>query len=324
MGEARGHHYISQCYLKRFTRNGNKKSKLWVCNLTNGNTFSTAPANVAKERDFNRIAGQPPGVLDNRLGIFETQADKALNTIEQSRSLEDFDAWLQVLNLAALFAVRTPRMRENVREFHERVARMIMDVTLAKPERWEAQMRRARKVGHIPVTSKVTYEQAKEFHERGEYTVTVPTTRHIGYEFHVFEPVLRTLVNRKWTLYLAAPDSGGFITTDNPVCLMNTDGAPATLRRPIGHGLRGTTVIFPISRHLLAVGTFEDGGSMYTVGREFVANFNTLVMAHADKYVFAADDRFLFSQSVGKPLGRGSDLRDIIGTWKAEGKERRN
>lgn len=319
MGEARGHHYISQCYLKRFTRNGNKKSKLWVCNLANGNTFLTAPANVAKERDFNRIAGQPPGILDNRLSIFETQADKALNTIEQSRTLEDFDAWLHVLNLAALFAVRTPRMRESVREFHERVARMIMDVTLAKPERWEAQMRQAREAGHIPDASKVTYEQIKEFHERGEYTITVPTTRHIGYEFHVFEPVLKTLVDRKWTLYLAAPDSGGFITTDNPICLMNTNGAPATLMRPIGHGLTDTTVIFPITRQLLAMGEFEDGGSQYPVGRDFVATCNALVMAHADKYVFAADDRFVFSQGLDKPLARGSDLPGFIRIWKATG-----
>lgn len=319
MGEARGHHYISQCYLKRFTRNGNKKSKLWVCNLVSGDSFSTMPANVAKERDFNRIAGHPPGALDNWLSIFEAQANKALDKIEQTRSLQDFDAWLQVLNLVALFAVRTPRLRERVREFHESVARMIMDVTLAKPERWEAQMRLAREAGHIPNASKVTYEQIKEFHERGEYTITVPTTRHIGYEFHVFEPVLQTLADRKWTLYLAAPDSGGFITTDNPVCLMNTDGAPATLARPIGHGLTGTTVIFPITRSLLAVGEFEDGGSMYQVGRDFVATYNALVMAHADKYVFAADDRFLLSQGLDKPLARGIDLPGLIRTAKAQG-----
>lgn len=107
MGEARGHHYISQCYLKRFTRNRNKKSKLWVCNLVSGDSFSTVPANVAKERDFNRVAGHPPGALDNWLSIFEAQANKALDKIEQTRSLQDFDAWLQVLNLVALFAVRT-------------------------------------------------------------------------------------------------------------------------------------------------------------------------------------------------------------------------
>lgn len=217
MGEARGHHYISQCYLKRFTRNGSKKSQLWVCDLANGHSFSTVPANVAKERDFNRIEGLPPGELDNRLGVFERAADKALDMIEQTRTLENFDAWLHVLNLAALFAVRTPRMRESVREFHERVARMMMDVTLAKPERWESSMRQAREAGHLPAESSVTYEQIKDFHDRGEYTLSVSTTHHIGLEFHVFEPVLRTLVSRKWTLYVAAPDSGGFITTDTPV-----------------------------------------------------------------------------------------------------------
>jgi len=316
MGQARGHHYISQCYLKRFTRNGSKNSQLWVCDLAKGHSFSTAPANVAKERDFNRIEGLPPGELDNRLGAFETKACNAIGDIEESRSLDDNEAWIHVLNLAALFAVRTPRMREHVREFHEQVARATMGVALAKQERWESLVQRARKAGHIPADSKVTYEQVKEFHERGEYTVTVPTTRHIGYEFHVFEPVLRTLADRKWTLYLAAPDSGGFLTTDNPVCLMNSNGAPATLARPIGHGMKGTMVLLPLSRHLLALGTFEEGGGALTAPRELAANFNALVIAHADKYVFAADDRFLFSRGAGGTMRRGYDLPAIVRSHK--------
>lgn len=324
MGEARGHHYISQCYLKRFTRNGSKKSNLWVCDLKNGHSFSTAPANVAKERDFNRIEGLPPGELDNRLGVFETAVDKALDTIEQARILEGSEAWLHVLNLAALFAVRTPRMRENVREFHERVARMMMDLTLAKPERWESTVRQARAAGHIPECNEVTYEQVKAFHERGEYKISVSTAHHIGLEFHVFEPVLRTLVDRQWTLYVAAPESGGFITTDNPVCLMNTDGAPSTLMRPIGHGLTGTTVLFPITRHLLAAGAYEGGDGPHIVGRDFVANLNALVLAHADKYVFAADDRFFLSRGPDARARRGGDLPDLIKeqTRKTKGKAR--
>ncbi len=318
MGEARGHHYISQCYLKRFTRNGSKKSHLWVCDLSNGSSFSTAPANVAKVRDYNRIEGLPPGELDNRLGVFEAAADKALDIIEQSRTLDDFDAWVHVLNLAALFAVRTPRMRETVRDFHEQVARMTMDLVLATPERWESQARKARAAGHIPHDSDVTYEQIKDFHERGEYKVIVPTTRHIGYEFKVFEPVLRTLVDRKWTLCVAAPNSGGFIATDNPVCLMHSDGEPTTLMRPVGHGLTGTTVLFPVSRDLLAVGTFEGEGGVRTLPREFVAYFNALLMGYADKQVFAADDRFFFSQGPGKPLRRGGDLPRLVQARKAK------
>lgn len=318
MGEARGHHYISQCYLKRFTRNGSKNSQLWVCDLSNGNNFSTAPANVAKVRDYNRIEGLSPGELDNRLGVFETTANKALDIIERSRTLDDFDAWVHVLNLAALFAVRTPRMRETVRDFHEQVARMTMDLALATPERWESQASKARAAGHIPHDSDVTYEQIKAFHKRGEYKVNVSTAHHIGLEFHVFEPVLRTLANRKWTLYVAAADSGGFITTDNPVCLMNTDGSPSTLSQPIGHGLMGTMVLLPITRSLAAIGTFEGGAGRYTVGRDFVANFNARVLAHADKYLFSADDRFFFSQGSGKPLRRGSDLPGLVQTRKAK------
>ena len=101
---------------------------------------------------------------------------------------------------------------------------------------------------------------------------------------------------------------------------MNTDGAPATLMRSIGHGLTGTTVLLPITRHLLAEGAFEDGGGVHTVERNFVANVNALVMAHADRYVFAADGRFFISQGPGKPLLRGSDLPSLVKSRKRKEK----
>lgn len=103
---------------------------------------------------------------------------------------------------------------------------------------------------------------------------------------------------------------------------MNTDGAPATLMRPIGHGLTGTTVLLPISRHLLAAGAFEDGGGVHTVERNFVATINALVMAHADRYVFAPDCRFLFSQGFGKPLLRGGDLPSLVQARTTKGKKK--
>lgn len=61
---ARAHHFISQCYLKGFTRNGSKKSKLFVIGLEQLRSFETRPENVAHRRDFNRIEGLPPEELE--------------------------------------------------------------------------------------------------------------------------------------------------------------------------------------------------------------------------------------------------------------------
>jgi hypothetical protein len=289
MSEARAHHFISQCYLKGFTKNGSKNSKLFVFDLPQLKTFETKPEGVAHRRDFNRIEGLPAGALEAQLGRFETQADKALLKIGADRSLSDEEAWIHVLNLAALFAVRHPLQRENVRGFIERTSKMVMEIALSTPERWNAQMRQAQKSGAVPADHGVTYEQMLDFVKRDQYTVDVPNARHIALEFHVFDSVLRTLVDRKWTLCIAQPGAGHFMSSDHPVILVHSDGVSASLQRPLGHGLTGTNLFFPINRELFAVGTFEGPAGERRVGSKGIASLNGIVLAHADRQLYGVD-----------------------------------
>lgn len=304
MTEARGHHYVSQCYLKRFTHDGSKDSKLFVLDLTSGKRFASAPKNVAKQRDFNTIEGRPAGELESRLAGFETEVNKALDVIEQSRTMDDRNAWVHVMNLAAMFAVRNPRQRESMRQFQAQVAKVTMSMVLSSREMWESQMRQARASGHIARESKATYEEVREFFERDEYTIQVANANHIFNEFKVFENVLRTLVARKWALCVAPTDSGGFITSDHPICLMSSDGSPSERRRPVGHGLMETTVFFPITRDLAAMGTFEGEDQVVTLSHEGVAAMNGFVIRHAERQVYAADDEFLVNATAGGLMRR--------------------
>lgn len=307
MAEARGHHYVSQCYLKRFTHDGSKNSKLFVLDLDSGKSFVSAPKNVAKQRDFNAIEGRPVGELENRLSRFEAVVNKSLDVIEQSRSMEDRNAWVHVMNLAAMFAVRNPRQRENMRRFQVQITERIMSMALSSREMWESQMRQGRASGHIAPENKATYEEVREFFERGEYTIEVANGRHIFNEFSAFETMLRTLVTRKWVLCVAPADSGGFITSDHPVCLMNSDGSSPELHRPLGHGLMETTVLFPITRDLSAMGTFEGENQVVTLERAGVAAMNGLVIRHSERQVYAADDGFLVNTADGGFM-RGSEV----------------
>ncbi len=307
MTEARGHHYVSQCYLKRFTHNGSKNSKLFVLDLATGKRFASAPKNVAKQRDFNTIEGRPAGELENRLAGFETEVNKALDVIEQSRTMDNRDAWVRVMNLAAMFAVRNPRLRENMTQFQAQIAKVTMSMALSSREMWESQISQARASGYIKPENKATYEEVREFFQRGEYSIKLANAQHIFTEFNVFEDVLRTLVARKWALCVAPADSGGFVASDHPICLMNSEGAEAGFRRPIGHGLMETTVIFPITRNLAAMGTFEGEDQVLTLSHEGVAAMNGFVIRHADRQVYAADDKFLVN-SVDGGFMRGSEV----------------
>ena len=75
------------------------------------------------------------------------------------------------------------------------------------------------------------YEQIRQQVEEEAYRIGVPTGRHVQMEFEVFDIVLPYLVERRWSLCIASPESGGFITSDHPVVRMWSDGSPSTLNR---------------------------------------------------------------------------------------------
>ena len=55
ISNARNHHYVSQFYLRGFSKNG-KKEKLFVYNKEQKKYFKSNPRNIASKRDFNRIS----------------------------------------------------------------------------------------------------------------------------------------------------------------------------------------------------------------------------------------------------------------------------
>jgi len=77
---ARHHHYLSQCYLKGFTKGGSKKSKLIVIDLKRKKYFETIPRNVGGIRDSNRIDIEriDQNILEKSIAEFESAAAASL------------------------------------------------------------------------------------------------------------------------------------------------------------------------------------------------------------------------------------------------------
>jgi hypothetical protein len=83
-----------------------------------------------------------------------------------------------------------PRQREMMRDFHARVAKQIMNVALATPERWAHHVRKATVAGYLDPNITTTYEEIKKFAAEGNYTITVPNERHIQLEVGTFDKLL--------------------------------------------------------------------------------------------------------------------------------------
>ena len=319
--EARHHHHIPQFYLRGFSmRVGNKKKwKIIAGNVHENRYFETTPRNIAGVRDFNRVEidGIDPDYVENGLAQFEGMCTTAVQKVALTLEF-DGDDRISVLNLISLLAVRSPPMRENMCDFRERVAHMQLGMVLHDKGRYERQFEKMAKwmesQGETPPEF-VDYEKMKEGHEKHAYKVEVATEAHLRAEFKMQDTVLRTLVDRKWMLrYINDGGMGCFVTSDLPVVLTwdDPENMPVTMRQSPGHGMTHTEVLFPLTKQLCLVGSFEGPEGVQAATAQFVAHANLRVIEFCT-------DQFYTPKRVFTYLGpRGDICQDghFMDRWK--------
>jgi hypothetical protein len=321
-GVPRNHHWVPQCYLKGFAKSRSKNAQLHVIDAVAQRHFTTVPRNVASARDFNRVEidGVDPNRVEMDMAQFEGAVDKALERICRDRDILDAEDRNLVLNLIALLSVRTPSMREHIRQGYEQVLKRVMDLTLATKERYEASFASAAQAGAFDGEDMLPYETMRDFFDRDQYTITMPTTRHVRQEFDLVDTILPLLGRRNWLIVRAEPGTGGFITSDHPVILKWTEQRDRGLFHSPGFGLRGTEVIFTISHDLAIIGTFDDPPGTMDAGVREVALINGCIIGHNRRQIYARDDRFYYTVRDGK-IHRGIDvLCDLPRPRSAHGK----
>lgn len=290
MAESRNHHYIPQGYLRGFSLKRGKHHMVVVHDFQDKRTYETNPRNVCAERDFMRFEaqGRKPDWLEEEFSKLESKACEAIRDVVRTRTFADEDK-NYILNLMALLAVRSPEQRENMRDFQARVATQIMDLVLDKKELWECENKRMQEAtGKI---HNVTYEEAKEFHQRGEYRIEVAREHHIGTEIKLFETVLQLLGQRKWMLYVADGTYGEFITTDRPVVIAYIDpqNVPTYMRHSPGFALKNTEIYFPLTKHALLVGRWDaKEETISPANQAFLGAMNNKMIQHSYGLAFSS------------------------------------
>jgi len=168
-------------------------------------------------------------------------------------------------------------------------------------------MRRMEAPGYVR-EHEVPYERMREVVKNKGFRVELPTERHIALEMGVLDPGLETLLARKWMILLAPEGSPGFVTCDNPVCLMfSKPEMRGGFYRP-GHVMAGTQVIFPVGRRMAIVGAFEFKEATLTINDDGVAGVNGALVAYAQRQVYAADPRFTYSRRDNERPRLGASL----------------
>lgn len=157
--------------------------------------------------------------MEKAFGEFEGKTASVIRAICQKRELPPDEDFSYVLNLISLLATRNPRMRRSMTIARRHMARMIGDFAVSNRRTYEHQVAVARKAGFISGPD-VPYERMKEFVDRDEYTIEIPTDAHLQIELRVFDNILKSLGSRYWSLLVAAPEAPDFVTCDHPANLV--------------------------------------------------------------------------------------------------------
>ncbi|AET95219.1 hypothetical protein BSFA1_79510 (plasmid) [Burkholderia sp. SFA1] len=311
-GGARKHHYVPQCYLKRFTSTGSKGAQLYVIDAKRQRAFTTTPANIAAERDFNRIdiEGEDPNLVESSYAEFEARLAPALVRIDRRGALTDEADLSLVLELIAILAVRNPSRREHKRKFQQETHRRMMELLVETPERWEAHTQKAIEAGAVEAPG-LSYDQARDFVERGEFTLEVDTTRHVQEELKSLTTVYELLYRRSWVIVKAGASSGGFVTSDQPTTLYWDDEEMEGGFYPPGFASRDTTVFCPLSRRVAIRGSFDGRLGAVEVPPEIVASINLRTILSAGRQIYAENDSFQFMAEEGK-MRPGRELLGLL------------
>jgi len=291
MADKANHHFIPQFYLRNFGSGGDKrKAKVFCFDQSTYKAFETLVRNVGSRRHFFRIdvEGFDPNHVEDGMAEIEGELSPHLSDVISERAFPSDAHFTSVMLLMANVAVRNPRFRSNMENFHLQIIRKLMGSMLQEKARFEDSVRAAREEG-VPLRDDISYEDVKAFIDSGEYEIVVDQSYLISLELNALQPVIEQLARRNWSFVSAVPGCT-YITSDDPVVLDWADGKI----RPFspGFGLADTLVAFTLAPELALIGIFADQPAQREHTREQVAALNTSIARYATKQLYARDGSF--------------------------------
>jgi hypothetical protein len=253
MSEARAQHYIPQFLLQNFTANGRDDEHLWVTAPLQKKRWKSLPKETGHQRDFYRVEaeGIDPNVAEKFLSGLESDAAPILQTIIEEQSVPTGDAEREILTwFLAFWLARVPSPRKALDRSIDALNRQAVKLMLETPERWNEFVGRWREEGVLAAEEVVDYASMKNFAESGEYTTRLePNGFHVKMMVHSAEFIMPLLDQRQWGLLFSA--SGEFVCADRPALFLDS---PTPEHGP-GLGYKDTGLLFPVSRHLMLIGS---------------------------------------------------------------------
>ena len=286
MSETRNHHYISQFYLKGFSKNDEKKAKLAVYDKEQKKYFQSSPRNIASKRDFNRISTEgKENYIEEHQSKMEAKISTAFKNIIESKKYPSDEDLSYILTFIALVSLRNPKIRAAFDKLYIDIAGKFNDITMASEDIYIDQCLKS----GINKEDIIPYEKQKEFIEdKNRYDISINQEIHVQVEHRNIDYLSELLHKRYWYLIISGENIDEFITSDYPVSLISLVKLPKMYG--IGFGLEKTEVAFPISKYLALIGVFEEYDSVnktIPATKKLVETINLRTYNVANKQVYS-------------------------------------
>jgi hypothetical protein len=272
-------------YLEGFV---GRKGRCFVVDAERRIPFLTKPGRIEAQRDFNLIEapGVPPDALEHELskpeGVIAPGIRRILRRREHGR--ED------VINLITLLATRNPRTRRDIQKFYSEIFWAMLAAPFEDQAKCEAVVEAMKAAGKWPEDQPSDFEGYKKFVEDKIEKVEAHQNLSLEMELEAMERLHWYFDVRKWRIMKANEDSGGFVTTDHPVCIHCPGGVNDGNQYAPKLGLSDRNVLFPFSSNVALIGCMEGEEDVVELDEDEVADFNATVMGYAMTQVYAADD----------------------------------
>jgi Protein of unknown function (DUF4238) len=257
MAIARIHHYVPQIYLTGFA---NDKDQCFVVDASTRKSFTSSTANIAAERDYNTIEvqGVPADALERELGKLEGVIAPGIKCIRETASFgENGKDREDIINLIALLAVRNPRTRNDMGKLYTELLQAMVAMPFEDSARWDAVVEQLKAAGQWPEGAAVDFDGYKKFVEENKDKLKPHQNFTLEMELGAIEEMYAHFDARKWRILKAKNDSGGFVTTDHPVCVHRPGGLNYGQQFAPGLGLSDRDILLPLSSKVALMGRLE-------------------------------------------------------------------
>lgn len=300
MNTRKNHHYVSQSYLKAWSKDHHK---IWVYRILVSHqavpewTQASIKSIANHQNLFTRsMEGQDSDEIEVWMDQeIETPAQNALAKARSGEHLDKYD-WHKLLRFVALHSIRTPAYyQENMPRWQSEMPTMLNDVLQSVTKKFEdgySGTNYSNNFVHqdaslIPL--KVSKEKIEES-ERGRVKAEMLLGRGIWLFAirHILSSTYRILTKHTWSI-LEAPKGMEWLTSDDPTIRLNYYDTDSYDFKG-GWGNKGSEIVFPLSPKFLLytqVGNHENKSGI--APRELYTMLNQFIVENAHRYIFSSN-----------------------------------